>query len=194
MWSEDRNKAVTRMMTMIRLMAVKAGSSEALHPPTLTFPPTAPAPTTCSAPLQSNRVHCNFVFYRNQLKIRSFKNCRAVVSGPLVLGDLCYIWISGAHKHMFYQYNASIKRRTGPAKASWDISKTWLVLTACLSAISPTKLSPNFAKNPGLLLGSSKAFPVKISACIARNCWWRSEYWWGLIGWTCLSLRGLACP
>ena len=30
------------MMTMIRLMAVKAGSSEALHPPTLTFPPTPP--------------------------------------------------------------------------------------------------------------------------------------------------------
>ena len=117
-----------------------------------------------------------------------------MVSNPLVLDDLCYIWISGAHTHMFYQYNACIKRRTGPAKASWDISKTWLVLTACLSATSPTKLSPNFVKNPGLLLGSSKAFPVKISACIARNCWWRSEYWWGLIGWTRLSLRGLACP
>ena len=46
------NKAVTTMMTMIRLMAVKAGSSEALHPPTLTFPPTPPAAQPAAAAQQ----------------------------------------------------------------------------------------------------------------------------------------------
>ena len=48
-WNVNFSKAVTRMMTMIRLMAVKAGSSEALHPPTLTFPPTPPAAQPAAA-------------------------------------------------------------------------------------------------------------------------------------------------
>ena len=49
LWNVNFNKAVTTMMTMIRLMAVKAGSSEALHPPTLTFPPTPPAAQPAAA-------------------------------------------------------------------------------------------------------------------------------------------------
>ena len=45
-------------MTMIRLMAVKAGSSEALHPPTLTFPPTpAPAHSSSSTAAHSTQQH-----------------------------------------------------------------------------------------------------------------------------------------
>ena len=82
---------------MIRLMAVKAGSSEALHPPTLTFPPTPPAAQPAAAAhstqhtAQQCRQLCNneelgeLVEHANAPRTRQFQDLASFDNPPVCL-------------------------------------------------------------------------------------------------------------